>query len=141
VRTNYSLASPSNGATGYEVNLDSLLQCGIRQLPPEIYEQCLKLLTEMLKTEANKSLVHALTVLLVSNPEGQWDIFLQSLTEHFQGTFKIAQSALSHSLTMLNDICITGHIVDIHLQREVLYYMCHLCSEKVAPHFLGTNDF
>jgi hypothetical protein len=42
-------------------------------LRAQAYEQSLRMIMEMLGTEASKSLVHALTVILVHCPEGRSD--------------------------------------------------------------------
>ena len=42
-------------------------------LNAQAYEQSLRMLMEMLGTEASKSLVHSLTVILVHCPEGRSD--------------------------------------------------------------------
>jgi hypothetical protein len=70
VRWGYCDAALSNDGTGHDINLDLLLQRGVKMLKTQAYEQSLRMLMEMLGTEASKSLVHTLTVILVHCPEG-----------------------------------------------------------------------
>lgn len=107
----------------YGVNLDTPLQHGAKKLDPHTYEWCLKLLTEALRVDTSKHVVHALSVLLTHSPEG---------------TFKTSQAAFSESLSGLNNAAITRNVDDIDLQRETLNYALCLCIDK--PVFIRTAD-
>jgi hypothetical protein len=67
---------------------------------------------------------------------------MQASTDSLPGTFKIAQSTLSESLDVLNDICaITEQKIDIELQREILYYVLYICTDKVSFSFYILRNF